>query len=279
MKRLFIPALLFVSSLSFGQAIGQQKDTLVYSSRRAVVLEGTSNFRDLGGYPTKDKHHVKWGHIYRSADISKLTDQDLQALSSLHIATVCDLRGPDEVKNSPDRLPTGAKWVNLPAGSENLKLSQMNSMMRTASNRDSMMTATYAKTDHLKAKYKPMFDELLALDGEKALLFHCTAGKDRTGIGAALVLSALGVDRSMVIADYEATNEYWKRDREARAQQMIQQGMDEKTVRSMMSANPAYLEMTFKTIEQKYGSMDKFLQTEMELTPKKLAKLRAQYTN
>jgi protein-tyrosine phosphatase len=168
--------------------------------------------------------------------------------------------------------------VHLPAGSENLRLSQLNTTLRQPASRDSMMRATYRRTDHLKAKYKPVFDELLGLDDREALLFHCTAGKDRTGIGAALVLSALGVDRQTILADYEATNEYWKSDRESRIQQMVSQGMDEKSVRSMMAADPAYLEVTFRTLEEKYGSIDNFLKKEMELTPRKLAALRAKYT-
>jgi protein-tyrosine phosphatase len=259
-------------------ASGQPKDTLVYPSRREVTLQGASNFRDLGGYPTHDGRRVKWGHIYRSADISKLTDEDLQTLATRNIATVCDLRGPDEVKNAPDRLPAGAKWVNLPAGSENIRLSQIATTMRNSANRDSMMKASYSRTEHLKAKYKPMFDELLRLGNRQALLFHCTAGKDRTGIGAALILAALGVDRVSVLADYQATDKYWQREREVFARKMIEQGMEESTVQSMMKADPAYLEMTFKTIEQKYGSLDQFLRTEMELTPEKLATLRKKFT-
>ncbi|MVM29226.1 protein-tyrosine-phosphatase [Spirosoma sp. HMF4905] len=273
MKKLTLLLSIFVTSVSFGQS----NDTLVYNSKRAVTLEGASNFRDLGGYPTQDGHHVKWGHLYRSADISKLTDADLTVLSQRHIATVCDLRGPDEVKTSPDRLPAGATWYNMPAGSENTRAATAALQGARPTNRDSMMIAFYGRTDHLKAKYKPMFDQLLALDGNKALLFHCTAGKDRTGVGAALILSALGVDRSIILKDYAATNEYWKGNREQVVQSMTKQGMDEKAVKSMLAANPAYLQSAFDAIDRQYGSMDKFLTQEMELTPAKLAQLRNKY--
>ncbi|QMW01409.1 tyrosine-protein phosphatase [Spirosoma foliorum] len=273
MKKLTLLLSIFVTSVSFGQT----NDTLVYNSRRAVTLEGASNFRDLGGYPTQDGHHVKWGHIYRSADIGKLTDADLQVLSARHIATVCDLRGPDEIKTSPDRLPAGANWYNMPAGSENTRATSAALMGAKPANRDSMMISFYGRTDHLKAKYKPMFDQLLALDNDKALLFHCTAGKDRTGIGAALILSALGVDRSIILKDYAATNEYWKGGQAQAIQSMIKQGMDEKTVKSMLAANPVYLQSAFDAIDRQYGSMDKFLAQAMELTPAKLAQLRTKY--
>jgi len=255
------------------------QDTLVYNTKRAVKLEGTSNFRDLGGYPTQNGKTVKWGHIYRSADISRLTDSDLKTLETLHLGVDCDLRGPDEVKNGPDRLPAGVQYVNLPAGSENIRMSEMGKMMRNPALRDSLMGASYGQTTHLKAKYKPMFDQLLSLDNNKALLFHCTAGKDRTGVGAALILSALGVPRDIILKDYEATNEYWKADRERMMKMMAQQGMPEDQLRPMMAANPVYLEQTFKAIDQTYGSMDKFLAQEMELTTEKLATLRTKYLN
>lgn len=273
MKKIALIYFLFNTAVVFGQ----QKDTLVYSSRREVSLEGTSNFRDLGGYPAADGRHVKWGHIYRSSDIGKLTDKDIAKLADLHVTTVCDFRGADEIAKSKDKLPTGAKWVNLPAGSETVQPSMMQAPAGPA--RDSMLVNMYSRTDHLKDKYKPMFDELLALDGDQSLLFHCTAGKDRTGIGAAFILSALGVDKNTILADYEATNYYWKGGNETIRKMLKTQGMDEKLVNSMLTADPAYLKRTFSAIDQKYGSMDKFLETDMGLTKSKRTALKNKYLN
>ena len=255
------------------------KDTVVFNPRRAVTLQGTSNFRDLGGYPAAGGKRVKWGHIYRSADISKLTDSDLQALQSRHVALVCDLRGPQEVAQAPDRLPPGARRVELPAGSEKIDPRLLSGGAKTI-NRDSLMRAVYTNTSFFPAKYKPMFDELLALPGDEALLFHCSAGKDRTGIGAALVLSALGVDRQTILKDYAATDVYWQAGREQSLQRMTQAGMPADAVaavRPLLVANPAYLAGTFAAIDKQYGSVDKFLATEMGLTPQKLTALRAKY--
>jgi protein-tyrosine phosphatase len=272
-------SLLLGFSLFFAlPALAQTPDTVVFSPKRAVKLEGTSNFRDLGGYPAAGGKHVKWGHIYRSADISKLTDSDLLALQSRHVALVCDLRGPQEVAQAPDRLPTGAKRIELPAGSE--KIDPRLLMGGKNINRDSLMRAVYTNTSFFQAKYKPMFDELLALPGNEAMLFHCTAGKDRTGIGAALVLSALGVDRQTILKDYAATDVYWQVGREQSLQRMTQAGMSADAVaavRPLMAANPAYLAGTFAAIDKQYGSVDKYLATEMGLTPQKRAALRAKY--
>jgi protein-tyrosine phosphatase len=260
-------------------ALAQTPDTVVFNPRRAVTLQGTSNFRDLGGYPAAGGKHVKWGHIYRSADISKLTDSDLQALQSRHVALVCDLRGPQEYAQAPDRLPTGVRRLELPAGSEKIDPRLLSGGAKTL-NRDSLMRSVYTTISFFPAKYKPMFDELLALPGDEAMLFHCTAGKDRTGIGAALVLSALGVDRRTILKDYAATDTYWQAGREQSLQRMAQAGLSAEAVnamRPMMAANPAYLAGTFAAIDKQYGSVDKYLATEMGLTPKKLATLRTKY--
>jgi protein-tyrosine phosphatase len=269
--------LLFLSLAT--PALAQTPDTVVFNPRRAVPLQGTSNFRDLGGYPAAGGKHVKWGHIYRSADISKLTDSDLQALQSRHVALVCDLRGPQEYAHAPDRLPTGVRRLELPAGSEKIDPRLLSGGAKTI-NRDSLMRAVYTTISFFPAKYKPMFDELLALPGDEALLFHCTAGKDRTGIGAALVLSALGVDRRTILRDYAATDTYWQAGREQSLQRMAQAGLSAEAVNAMrplMAANPAYLAGTFAAIDKQYGSVDKYLAAEMGLTPKKLAALRAKY--
>jgi len=274
MKKLLF--LLLLATPALAQTI---PDTVVFNPRRAVTLQGSSNFRDLGGYPAAGGKRVKWGHIYRSADISKLTDADLQALQSRHVALVCDLRGPQEVAQAPDRLPPGARRVELPAGSEKIDPRAMMSGGKNV-NRDSLMRAVYTNLSFFPAKYKPMFDELLALPADEAMLFHCTVGKDRTGIGAALVLSALGVPRPTILQDYAATDVYWRAGREQSLQRMSQAGLSAEAVnayRPLMAANPAYLAGTFAAIDKQYGSVDKYLAKEMDLTPKKLAALRAKY--
>ncbi len=134
--------LLFLLLLATPALAQTTPDTLVFNPRRAVTLQGSSNFRDLGGYPAAGGKRVKWGHIYRSADISKLTDSDLQALQSRHVALVCDLRGPQEVAQAPDRMPPGARRVELPAGSEKIDPRALLSGGKNI-NRDSLMRAVY----------------------------------------------------------------------------------------------------------------------------------------
>jgi len=243
------------------------------SLQRKVVLQGAQNFRDLGGYVTQDGNKVKWGQIYRSADISKLTDQDLKQLEALHLSLVCDLRGPSEIKNSPDKLPAGARYLNLPAGSESLPSTMSYGKLNT----DSLMRSIYSNVSFLQAKYKPMFEELITLPENKALMFHCTAGKDRTGLAAALVLSALGVDEQTILEDYQATNYYWKSTQEKMTKMMVQSGMDEEKAKAMLGANRSYMETFLSTIKKQYGSMNAFLAQELGLDKVKLAQLKSRY--
>ncbi|MFM9838979.1 MAG: tyrosine-protein phosphatase [Cyclobacteriaceae bacterium] len=251
---------------------------VVFEAPRGIKLQGAINFRDMGGYKTTDGKQVKWGKIYRSADVSKLTDADLELLSQLNIKMVCDLRGEKEAELAPDKIIPGSERILLPAGSENV--GSANSYMKymtTQQRADSMMRSFYTRTDHLKAKYKPMFDQLLVLETDKALMFHCTAGKDRTGVGAALILFALGVDENTILKDYELTNEYRKEGNEQYVKMLTTQGLPEGAARSMMAANPMYLKTTFESIATKFGSVDKFLENELDLTPSKKAQLRSKF--
>lgn len=264
-KNILILALCLCGTLAFAQ-----DSAIVFHPKRALVLQGTSNFRDLGGYPAANGKMVKWNKIYRSADISELSESDLGIMKNNKIATICDLRGPQELQTKPDKYPTDTRYVNLPAGSENVSNTNYGKI-----NRDSMMLGFYSRTDHLKAKYQPLFDELLAVKNDNSLLFHCTAGKDRTGVGAAIILSALGVDKKYIVADYAATNTFW--DNKKMIEMLIKSGMPETNVKAMMAANPMYINTFFETIDKKYHSMEQFLTNELELNETKIKQLRELY--
>ena len=254
------------------------KNSSLYVAPRGIKLEGANNFRDMGGYPTKDGKQVKWGKIYRSADISKLTDADLEVFSALNIKMVCDLRGDKEVELAPDRLPAGTERIHLPAGSENVGgASSFTKYMKSPESADSLLKSFYQRTDHLGKKYKPMFDQLLVLKPDHALMFHCSAGKDRTGVGAALILYALGVEEESIYEDYEATNEFRKEFNGEYIKKLTEQGLSESAAKSMMAAKPEYLKAAFDAITEKYGSVDKFLEKEMGLTADKRSALQAKF--
>lgn len=274
MKKIFV-FLLSASSFAFaGHA------QITDSSQRQVKLQGAVNFRDLGGYTAADGRHIRWDRVFRSADISKLTDSDLVVLKDKHMASVVDLRGVQESQQAPDRLNPGVDYILCPAGSDNALGDWMKAItaIKTESQGDSMMKSYYLKTEFLADRYKPLFDRLLNLSDDKALLFHCTAGKDRTGIGAALLLYTLGVPYETILSDYTATNYYRSKENEKAVHSMVQ-GMhiSEPVARGMMGAKEEYLEANFNAIKQRYGSIDNFLRGPIGLDDAKIKRLKDKF--
>lgn len=267
--QLFI-VILFASSSVFAQ--------IADSSRREIKLEGAVNFRDLGGYQTKEGKTVKWNKLYRSAALNQLTANDLNKLNQLSLQTVVDFRGPYEVKIAPDKIPATAKRVSLPAGSEKIGDSNYLKQMMLSMKNDSGLIRFYTDLAPFHDRYQPMFEALLGLNKDSSLLFHCSAGKDRTGIAAALILYALGADEKVIIEDYLATN-YYRRNENAKAiQGMVKfYGLDEATATNMMAAKQSYIEATFNSIKKQYGTVDHFLEQELGLSQAKIALLKQKF--
>lgn len=248
------------------------------SAKRHVILEGGSNFRDLGGYATTDGHSLKWGKIYRSADISKLTQNDLELIQKRRIQTVVDLRGHQEQALSPDRLNPGTEYILCPAGSDNLG-SWMKTVSKLKGNAgDSLMIAYYSNIDSLAARYMPMFDKLLKMSSQQGLVFHCSAGKDRTGIAATLLLTALGVPDETIMNDYLASNYYRLSANTQAVKGMVStMHIDRQVAESMMQVKPTYLVATINKIKKQYGSINNYLTTQLDLTKEKRAILKSKF--
>lgn len=248
------------------------------SAKRKVELQGAVNFRDLGGYTTTDGHHVKWGEIYRSADISKLTDVDLAVLKAKKITYDVDLRGHKESAQAPDRISPGTNYILAPAGSNNLTEWMKGIVHLKGNGGDSLMVDFYSKTDSLAARYKPFFAKLMELPAGEGLVFHCTAGKDRTGIGAALLLYSLGVPYDTILKDYEATNYYRATEnKKATTGMVMAMHVDKNVANDMMLAKPKYLDATFTAIKKQYGSVDNYLKTQIGLSDADIKKLKKKF--
>lgn len=251
------------------------------SLQRKIFLNGGVNFRDIGGYPTKDGKTVKWGKIYRGAELANLTLTDIVELEKRKVHNILDFRGPSEVEAAPDKLPKNAILISLPAGSETVgDKMQMLKMMTSSKNADSLLLPFYANTEPFEKRYKPMFQALLNSNSDSALLFHCSAGKDRTGIAAALILTVLGVDEKKVMEDYLASD-YYRQSDNLRMKKMLvnMYKMDENVVDGIMGTRPQYLQATFNAIITQYGSMDSFFKTAMGLKKKDIKKLKKMYTS
>jgi protein-tyrosine phosphatase len=246
------------------------------SAKRKVELQGAVNFRDLGGYATADGHHVKWGKVYRSADMSKLTNQDLAVLSTRKITYDVDLRGTEESKEAPDRLNPNTDYILCPAGSDSV--GNMMQSFKGKTSGDSVMEAYYSNTQYLAGRYKPFFGKLLGLPADKGLVFHCSAGKDRTGIGAALLLYSLGVPYNTIVDDYEASNYYRTAENEKMTRSMVQfMHINEGVAKDVLSVKKQYLDATFTAIKKQYGSVDNYLKTQIGLSDADIKSLKKKF--
>jgi protein-tyrosine phosphatase len=170
--------------------------------RRHVELEAVHNFRDLGGYPARDGLITRWHQLYRSDGLHRLSAADIDRVRELGLRTVIDLRSEGEIE----------KWGTFPRGAIQVTyahhpiIDQLWNVDHddTRSDHDSLIWAY----DEMLAVGAPRFAqaiELLAQPNALPAVFHCAAGKDRTGLLAAMVLESLGVPRSVVLADYELT--------------------------------------------------------------------------
>lgn len=182
-------------------------------AERLLPLEGGSNFRDLGGYRGAGGRPVRWGQLYRSAVMAGLTAADFTTLSKLGIRTVCDFRANGERSRDVVNWPAGAA-PNILTRDYELDLRPMMAVFAggatvTPEQARGAMAGFYRELPfQFAGQYKDMFAELLA--GRAPLAFNCSAGKDRTGMAAVLILLALGVDRDVAVADFLLSNRYYQ---------------------------------------------------------------------
>jgi protein-tyrosine phosphatase len=241
----------------------------------AVILQGASNLRDLGGWPTGDGRRVRFGRIYRSAALNALTPGDLHTLEALHLRHICDLRGDGEREKFPSRVPPGATVHALgiaPTIGASLRDLVANHAATAEDVMQVMQQAYSAYASDWHHRYRAMFDLLLRDEDDGALLFHCTAGKDRTGFGAALVLGALGVPEAAIRVDYLATNRLWAGDSALAA------SLPPVVAATLLRVFPEFLAAAFAAVQRSHGGMDAYLADRIGLTPQRRERLRARYT-
>ncbi len=234
-----------------------------------VPVTGTSNLRDLGGYTAADGKRVRRGLVFRSAALSNLTPSDQRLIAALGLRTICDFRGQRERERSQTKVP-GATVVSLPI--EPTVGASLRDLLHTKEVTGQALESVLQQSYRAYAlastmQYRAMLDHIL--DGGTPLLFHCTAGKDRTGFSAALLLTALGVPWDQVVVDFEATNQLWRRETLPSADLPL-------VVReSLLRADPALLTGAFTAAREEYGSIAHYLEAALGLIPARLARLRS----
>ena len=240
---------------------------------RALLLEGASNVRDLGGWPTADGRRVAFGRVYRSAALARLTDADRVTLARIGLRTVCDFRGNRERERAPSQLHGlgGVDMHALPI--EPTVGGSLSDILATreATGEDvlSLLRRAYlAYVFDCGHRYAAMFELILQGRDRLPLLFHCSAGKDRTGFGAALVLTALGVAWESVVEDYLATRRLWRSDPE------LARELPAAVADKLLGVHEELLDAAFDAIRREFGDTDQYFERVLGLDAGRRDRLR-----
>jgi len=234
-----------------------------------ISLQGASNFRDVGGYETVDGRRVRRGHVFRSDHLAGLTDADVARLKALGVGHSLDFRGLSECAVTPYDIP-GVQRVALaiePTVVARIEALVAQGIVPTTEETVALMRETYRDFVNRNAATYGRFLKHL-LEHPTPQVFHCTAGKDRTGFAAALLLSALGVARATIEHDYLLTNQLYRRDA-----QLEGQGHPH-VLQVLWQVQPAFLHAAFETVDAQHGGMPNYLHGAIGLSPQELAELR-----
>ncbi|MFC3124213.1 tyrosine-protein phosphatase [Pseudoroseomonas globiformis] len=236
-----------------------------------ISLDGCSNLRDLGGYLAADGRRVRRGQVFRASSLAALTAADHGVLAELGLRTVVDLRGDAERERSPSCLPgPPLQVVTLPV-EPTVGGSLRNLLERGDATGEDVLSLLRRAYQAYATEKLPRFRALLELIAEadrRPLLFHCTAGKDRTGFAAALLLTALGVPRDTILADYLATNRLWRRERS------LPEGTPAAVAEALLSAHAPLLHGALDRALQGYRNEADFLSGAMGFGPERLRSLQ-----
>ena len=233
-------------------AAGPEAEAPIFS--RPIALEGASNFRDLGGYQGLDGRRLQWRKLYRSAHLAHLTQNDLDQLRALGVTRSADFRGLGESAHLAydwPQLNRHALTVEPTVVQRAQSLMDQGQTL-TARDTEALMHDTYRSFVDVYGQRFAQFFALLQ-SSDDPLVFHCTAGKDRTGWAAALLLTALGVDEAQIMDDYLLTNQLFKRP------ELSHLDMPEDALDALWRVQPSYLMASVDTVRTHYDSLDSYL--------------------
>jgi protein-tyrosine phosphatase len=246
------------------------------SYERVIHLKGTTNTRDIGGYPTADHRTLRWRQIIRSENLSRLTASDFQQLEQMGVKTVVDLRTEREHEQSPTvwQGEHPPRFYHLPIGdAHNDWFNAQRKMIKgnrftEKESLEHMVEGYRMIVEEGPSSFRQLMD--LVLDQSNwPILIHCNAGKDRAGVAAALIMEALGVDRQTIMDDFLLTNEVGRSEekaivlskerKKAGSGRSFGKGPSPDAWFPIVGVRPEMLEAFYASVDEKYGSMDAFL--------------------
>jgi protein-tyrosine phosphatase len=245
-----------------------------------LLIDGGMNFRDLGGYRTAEGRTVKSGVVYRSAELSHVTPEGFAQLKSLGIRSNIDLRSTDERKAQPIQWPADM-GVSVHQTDYPMDMAPFIAVFSkgtpTAEETRTLMAGFYKQVPFT---FAPQYANLIrqVLDDGAPVVFNCSAGKDRTGVAAALILTLVGVPRETVTQDYLLSNTYYKPSAQTASDDpaaAMFRRLPPDVVQALMGVDARYLDSAFAAIEAREGGWKRYVEQDLGLTPTDLAQLRA----
>ena len=272
------------------------------SEREDISMEdqfidiGIDNARQLGGYTGADGRKVRQNVLIRTAGINDISDETAEKLASeYNVKYVVDFRMGYERDAAPDKEIPGAanEWISVyePDMTDPVLVDMMNKMAE-AGDDSFQKSIEYAKTGRLKDLYTEIlfsesgqkgyakFFDILLDNRDGAVLWHCTYGKDRTGVAAALILYALGVDEDVIMQDFLLTNEVYKNNIAYLEKELISRGCDEMVIgetQAMAGVKGEYLTAALDAVKEKYGSIQVYIKNQLGVSDEETEQLRNMY--
>lgn len=242
---------------------------------QSLGFETVINARELGGYVMPDGRKIKHGLLLRGGALNNTSHKELMILhDKYHLARIFDFRTSYEVERTPDRPVSEAKYIWLPAFDEDsmtmgkmalppeaykdlggwlIQFAHREEVQNIARNMYPIMITT----EFTQVQYAGFFQNILNAE-EGAIYWHCSQGKDRTGLGSALILAALGADRELIMRDYEISNDYYKNEVEAIFRR-VKNEEEREAILTFVGVNPRYFSNALDIVEKQYGSLIEFL--------------------
>ena len=259
-------------------------------SNKSINITSGRNFRELGGYETLSGKKIKFHKVLRSGHLADLSEADRHYLTNYGVRYDIDFRSKEETKKQPDRIPENVQYDFNPVFSDDLTNSSKSiDALETEAEKDPQfgfdhMLLAYEDMIHsatARHAYQNFFKFLLSNTQEnQSVLFHCTAGKDRTGFGAFLLLSSLGVPLEVIKRDYLLTNITTKSFVENLLIEEKRKGSSDnllQSIKDIQTVHPEYLDHAISVINKDYGSINEYLHNVIQLSNQDIIDLRNIY--